>query len=167
MIVDLVRKDERESLLALSVCTGLFTAEEAEGLLGGVLDALASGELPDGHAAVTCRESPTDPAAGWAYFAPDQYAENVWNVWWIGISPDYHGTGAAQTLLSHVEQTALGSGARVVVIETSDQDAMARARRFYAKVGYTERGRIPDFYAEGESKVLFSRSFASATKKYV
>ena len=162
MIVELVRKDEHESLLALAVHTGLFTAEEAESLLGGVLDALASGELPDGHAAVACRESPRGPAAGWAYFAPDQYAENVWNVWWIGISPDHHGTGAAQILLSHVEQTALDSGARVVVIETSDQDAMARARNFYVKVGYTERGRIPDFYAGGESKVLFSRSFASA-----
>lgn len=162
MIVELVREDERTSLLALAVHTGLFTAEDAEGLLGGVLDALASGELPDGHAAVACRERPRGPAAGWAYFAPDQYAENVWNVWWIGTSPDHHCTGAAQILLSHVEQTALDSGARVVVIETSDQDAMARARNFYVKVGYTERGRIPDFYAGGESKVLFSRSFASA-----
>ena len=111
MIVELVREDERTSLLALAVHTGLFTAEDAEGLLGGVLDALASGELPDGHAAVACRERPRGPAAGWAYFAPDQYAENVWNVWWIGTSPDHHGTGVAQILLSHVEQTALESGA--------------------------------------------------------
>jgi ribosomal protein S18 acetylase RimI-like enzyme len=162
MIVEPVRADERESLLGLAVHTGLFTAEDAEGLLGGVLDALAAGELPDGHTAVACRESPKGPAAGWAYFAPDQYAEQVWNVWWIGIGPDRHGTGAAQVLLSHVEQTALASGARVVVIETSDQDPMARARKFYVKVGYTERGRIPDFYAEGESKVLFSKSFGSA-----
>lgn len=162
MIIEPVRNDERGALLSLAVDTGLFSPENAEGLLGGVLDSLAAGELPKGHTAVACRESPGGPAIGWSYFAPDPYAEQVWNVWWIGAGPKHHGTGAGQALLSHIEQAAAASGVRVIVIETSDQGALARARNFYMKAGYAERGRIPDFYAEGEAKVLFSRSLTSA-----
>ncbi len=68
--------------------------------------------------------------------------------------------GVGQALLSYVEQTAAASGARVIVIETSDLPSLARARNFYLKHGYEERGRIPDFYATGESKIIFSRSLA-------
>lgn len=157
-----VRDDERGALLGLAVDTGLFTIEDAESLLGGVLDSLAAGELPEGHAAVACREFTGGSAIGWSYFAPDQYAERVWNVWWIGVSPKHHGTGAGQALLSHIENAAAESKVRVIVIETSDQDTLSRARNFYLKFGYLERGRIPDFYAEGESKVLFSRSVVRA-----
>jgi ribosomal protein S18 acetylase RimI-like enzyme len=66
------------------------------------------------------------------------------------------------TSLSNIERDAAALGARVIVIETSDQEALARARNFYLKRGYEERGRIPDFYAEGDSKVIFSRSLAGA-----
>lgn len=161
MIINPIRNNERDAMLGLAVDTGLFTVKEAEDLLGSVLDSLANAELPEGHTAVVCREHPDGPAIGWSYFAPDQYAEHVWNVWWIGVCPNHHGAGAAQALLSHVERAAAASGARVIIIETSDQTALARARSFYTKLGYAERGRIPDFYATGESKVVFSRSLAS------
>lgn len=162
MIIEPIQERERQALLSLAVSTGLFTPADAEGLLGGVLDSLAAGELPVGHAAIACRESHDGPAVGWSYFAPDPYAEKIWNVWWIGVSPSHHGEGVGQAILSHVEQAAAASGARVIVIETSDQAPLARARKFYLKFGYEERGRIPDFYAEGDSKVIFSRSVAGA-----
>ncbi|MBX9787833.1 MAG: GNAT family N-acetyltransferase [Pirellulales bacterium] len=162
MIITPVQEHEKAALLSLAVSTGLFTPEDAEGLLGGVLDSLAAGELPEGHNAVACRESRDDAANGWSYYAPDPYADKVWNVWWIGVRPDHHGGGAGQALLSHIEQAATASGVRVIVIETSDQALLARARSFYVKLGYEERGRIPDFYADGDSKVIFSRTLAGA-----
>jgi ribosomal protein S18 acetylase RimI-like enzyme len=160
MIITPVAANERSALLELSIATGLFSAEDAEGLLGGILDSLASHELPEGHAAVACRTSADGAAMGWSYFAPDAYAAGVFNVWWIGVDPAQHGTGAGECLLAHVECAAGAAGARVIVIETSDQAPLARARRFYAKRGYAERGRIPDFYARGDAKVIFSRTLA-------
>lgn len=163
MIIGPIQEHEREALLSLAVSTGLFTTEDAEGLLGGVLDSLAAGELPEGHSAVVCRKSHDGPAIGWSYYAPDPYAEKVLNVWWIGVNPSHHGGGVGQALLSNIEQAAEAQGARVIVIETSDQAPLARARNFYLKIGYEERGRIPDFYAKGDSKVIFSRSLEGAT----
>lgn len=158
MFIAPVQIAERQALLDLAVKTGLFTLADADVLLGGVLDSLASGGLPQGHAAVACRAVAEGPILGWSYFAPDPYAEGVYNVWWIGADPAAHGRGVGDALLTHVEDEASNAGARVVVIETSDQPALARARAFYGRNGYTERGRIPDFYARNDAKVIFSRS---------
>lgn len=136
----------------------MFSAEEAEALLGHVLDELAGGRLGDGHLAVECRKTANDPVIGWSYYAPDAYSDKVWNIWWIGVLPECQGSGAGLALLDHVTNEAIRAGARVIVIETSDQAALARARAFYAKHGFEARGMIPDFYATGDAKVIFSRS---------
>jgi ribosomal protein S18 acetylase RimI-like enzyme len=162
MIITPVRNSERQELLDLAVGTGLFSPSDAEGLLGRVLDSLSAHELPEGHAAVACRASEGEKILGWSYFAPDPYAESVFNVWWIGAAPLQHGRGVGSALLSHVEAEARSAGARVVVIETSDQPPMARARAFYVKRGYGERGRIPDFYAVSDTKVIFSRTLVGS-----
>lgn len=161
MLIEPVFEKERDHLLDIAVKTGLFTPSDAEGLLGNVLTQLATGALPEQHAAVACRSHSGGVALGWAYFAPDPYAESVWNLWWIGVLPQHHGSGAAQALLQHVEKVAAEAGARLLIIETSDLEPMARARRFYQKSGYLERGCIPQFYSENESKVIFSRSIAA------
>ena len=157
MLVEPIHHSDRSHLLAVAIDTGLFAANEAELLLGEIIDSLASGTLPEGHEAVCCRFERGLPAVGWSYFAPDQHAENVWNIWWIGVDPGNLGTGAGQHLLRHVEGKIASSGGRLVVIETSAADSLARARRFYQAQGYTECGRVPDFYAIGESKVIFAR----------
>lgn len=66
MIITAIRENERDTLLRLAVDTGLFTQEDAEGLLGGILDGLASGELPESHVAIACRESTDGQAIGWS-----------------------------------------------------------------------------------------------------
>jgi ribosomal protein S18 acetylase RimI-like enzyme len=162
MLLQPAKPNEREELLTIAVRTGLFSREEAEGLLGSVLEELAAERLPEGHATVTCRATPDGPVMGWAYFAPDPYADRVWNLWWIGVLPEHQGTGAGRALLTHAESVATQAGARVLVIETSDLEPMARARRFYLNASYSERGRIPDFYSKGEAKVIFSRSLPGA-----
>lgn len=157
MQIETVNKQDREALLAVAVSTGLFTSEEAEGLLGGVLDGLASGSLPVGHQTAACRLRDGGSLVGWTYFAPDQHAQGVWNLWWIGVNPEHHGVGAGVQLLRHAEKTVTAKGGRLLIIETSDAPALSRARRFYEAQGYRECGRIPDFYAEGESKLVFAR----------
>lgn len=160
MHLDVVRPAERAALLSLAVATGLFTPDHAEELLGGVLTAWDAGALPPGHRVVACRDAGTDTVLGWSYVAPDPYADRIWNLWWIGADPTMHGTGAGAALLADAEHHAASHEGRLLIIETSDGAPMARARAFYAKHGYVERGRIPDFYAEGEAKVIFARRVA-------
>jgi ribosomal protein S18 acetylase RimI-like enzyme len=157
LIIQNVNSKDRSHLLSIACATNLFTPEDAEALLGEVLDGIFSGALSPDHQAICCRVDESGDIVGWSYFAPDQFAEGVWNVWWIGVQPSSHGTGAGKQLLRHVETKIASLGGRIVVIETSDSEEFARARKFYANEGYSECGRVPEFYGEGESKVIFSR----------
>jgi len=149
---------DRDALLELAVATGRFTPPEAEALLGGILDAHATGELGPQHTVWAMYDATHQAPIGWTYFAPDPYSDAVWNLWWIGVHPSHHGTGVARVLLRAIEARVQEAGARVLVIETSDADALMRARCFYEREGYVARGTIPDYYASGEGKVIFSRS---------
>ena len=157
MYIESISSEERDSLLSIAVNTGLFTAQEADSMLGEIIDGLASDALPEGHQAFCCRLGADQAPIGWAYLAPDPYAANIWNLWWIGVSPSEHGTGAGKLLLQHAEGVVAACHGRLLIIETSDTEPLARARRFYQSQGYLECGCIPDFYSEGDGKVIFAR----------
>lgn len=157
MHVEPVSSTDRSTLLAVATHTGLFSAEDAEGLLGGVLDALAAGTLAEGSIAFVSRAAPLASATGWTYLSPDAHAAGVWNLWWLGVDPRAHGTGAATALLRRAETHALERGARLMIIETSSLDSQARARRFYTREGYRAVGQIPEFYGPGDDKIIFCR----------
>lgn len=161
MHVEPVSPTDRGALLAVATRTGLFTAEDAEGLLGGVLDGLAAGALAEGSIAFASRSAPPAPANGWTYLAPDDHAAGVWNLWWLGVDPAAHGTGAATALLRRAETHALARGGRLMIIETSSLDAQARARRFYTREGYAAVGQVPDFYGTGDDKIIFYRRLSA------
>jgi ribosomal protein S18 acetylase RimI-like enzyme len=157
MYVESISSEERDSLLSIAINTGLFTVEEAESMLGGIIDGFGSRDMPEGHQAFCCRLNSVEPPVGWAYLAPDPHASGIWNLWWIGVSPVEHGTGAGKLLLRHAENLVAQCEGRLLIIETSDTEPLTRARRFYESQGYMECGRIPDFYAPGDGKVIFAR----------
>ena len=59
-------------------------------------------------------------------------------------------------LLRDAEDHARAAGGRVLVVETSTQPALDPTRRFYARSGFAGR----DFYAEGDGKVICSKTLA-------
>ena len=147
------------ALVALAADTGIFQPGEAESL-SGVLDELHAGRLGDGHTAAVWVAEPDGPPAGWVYFAPAAMADRVWNLWWIGVAPARQGRGVGGELLRSVENHVRAAGGRLLVIETSSTPAFDPVRRFYAKRGYAECGRVPDFYTDGDDKVTFVKRTA-------
>ncbi len=81
----------------------------------------------------------------------------MWDLWWIGAAPAHHGQGIGDALLRSVESEVSTRGGRILVIETSALPPTARARRFYEKHGYSACGRVPDFYADGDDKVIYAK----------
>lgn len=148
---------DTESLLHVAVATGLFEPADAAALLGQVLADLHAGHLAAGHAVAMWVASAASAPEGWVYFAPDVYAEQVWDLWWIGVTPAAHGRGIGAALLESVEAAVTAARGRLLVIETSALDPLIRARAFYRRHGYDECGRIPDFYAAGDDKVIFAK----------
>lgn len=153
---------DSEVLLGVAVATGLFTPDDAAALLGGVLDDLHAGRLPNGHL-VSVWIDPGGIPRGWMYAAPDVYTDGVWNLWWIGVAPSHHGQGIGTTLLSAAESAATEAQARLLVIETSALEPLAQTRHFYEHRGYTACGLLPDFYGVGDGKVIFAKQMRGAS----
>ena len=149
--------DDTPALIALADETGLFQPGEVDALLLGVLDELHAGHLGEGHLAWVWADEEAGPPAGWVYFAPTEKAHGVWDLWWIGVAPARQGHGIGGDLLRSVEAHVRAAGGRLLVIETSSQTALEPTRRFYAKHGYAECGLVPDFYADGDGKMIYAK----------
>jgi ribosomal protein S18 acetylase RimI-like enzyme len=143
----------------LVVDAGMFTAEEAR-FLPDVLAPIADGRS-DPEAGRCLVDAVTGPGGrrldAVAYYRPEDAADGVWDLTMIGVRPHAQRTGTGRRLLSHVEADVAGRGARILAVRTSGTGQYAGARAFYARCGYRDAARVPDWWADGDDLVLFTR----------
>ena len=140
---------DQSALLHLTVACGLFEPDQTEAL-GEMMGAALAGELPD-HYWIT------DDNEAAAYYAPETFADGVWNLYFIGVLPNLKGRGRGSNLLQYVENDLREKEQRMLIIETSGLEGFTLTRRFYLKHGYEEEARIRDYYQKGEDKVVFRK----------
>jgi len=74
----------------------------------------------------------------------------------IATQPEWRRRGIAESLLIHCLTRAVQNGAARAVLEVRCSNAAARA--LYAKAGFTNAGRRPDYYPEtGEDALIMAR----------
>ena len=98
---------------------------------------------------------------GVIYCTLEPMTKGTWNILLLLVSPKHHGQGYGTALISYVEETLIARNARLIIVETSSLDEFVRARAFYHKCGYTEEGRIRDFYEAGNDKIIFSKKLVT------
>jgi ribosomal protein S18 acetylase RimI-like enzyme len=148
---------DEDSLVALGMSTGLFTPEEADALLRDSLHTVFESSSDSSKHVARVIDGPDDTPAGWTYLSVDADSPHAWELLWIGVRPSAQGTGVAASLLLDAENTARTNGARLLLISTSSTDVTARARAFYVKQGFAQVGRIPNYYGDGDDKILFHK----------
>ncbi len=103
-----------------------------------------------------------DELAGFACWGPTPDTDGTYDLYWLAVDPSLAGSGAGTLLLSEVEQRLRTSDARMVVAETSSRGDYEAARGFYASRGYTEAGRVADFYAKSDDRIIFTKRLEPA-----
>lgn len=76
----------------------------------------------------------------------------------IAVDPASQGRGYGQRLLAFAEAQATERGGRLMLIETSSQDAYASTVRFYERAGYQLAARIPDYYRAGDDQLTYMKA---------
>jgi ribosomal protein S18 acetylase RimI-like enzyme len=82
----------------------------------------------------------------------------TWYIYWICVHPSAQGKGVGRRLQSHIEQLVCDAGGTRLVLETSARADYDRTRRFYGQAGFTEAGKIPDFYKPGDDCVVYFKA---------
>jgi len=147
---------DTDAVMALSEASSLFQPDELADLRG-MLEAYFDGSLgPDHHWVV----DDDDGLASLAYFAPEAFANRVWNLYLIAVDPSRQGEGRGTEMLQYVETELATRGERLLLIETSGLGSFEQTRAFYRKNGYDEEARIRDYYDAGDDKVIFRKTLA-------
>ncbi len=89
------------------------------------------------------------------YCVPEKLTNGTYNLLAIGVSQDTQRNGVATEMMTYIEQQLKQKDGRILIVETSSDDAQIGARKFYEKIGYNQMAVIKDFWNEGEDKIVF------------
>ena len=89
------------------------------------------------------------------YCVPEKFTDGTYNLLAIGVSQDTQRKGIASQMMNYIEQRLKQNDGRILIVETSSDDAQIGARIFYKKIGYAQEAVIKDFWKDGEDKIVF------------
>jgi ribosomal protein S18 acetylase RimI-like enzyme len=89
------------------------------------------------------------------YCVPEKFTDGTYNLLAIGVARDTQRKGIARDMMQYIEHQLKQKDGRILIVETSSDDAQAAARNFYTRLGYLQTAIIPDFWKEGEDKIVF------------
>jgi ribosomal protein S18 acetylase RimI-like enzyme len=153
-MIRLLQPSDVPPLLELTAQTGMFLPHELDALEEVFTDYFAALKDYDHHAWVWEAD---ERLLGFVYYAPAPLTDRTWYLYWIVVAKEYQRQGLGSRLLQDVEADLRRRGARLLLIETSSKPAYAPTRAFYHKHGFTPCATVPDFYADGDSLVIFAR----------
>jgi ribosomal protein S18 acetylase RimI-like enzyme len=151
-------RSDRDGIAAL-IRRGPFRPEEIACALE-LLDAAVS--RTDTYEALLTEDAVTSTPLAYACFGATPMTEATFDLYWIAVAPEHQGRGLGRALLAHLEEQLTRRGARTLRIETSSLEGAGGAARFYARQGFSEVGRIDDFYRMGDHLLTFAKRLAPA-----
>lgn len=96
-----------------------------------------------------------DDLLGYTCFGPIPCTAASFDLYWIVVGGHRLRRGVGTKLLLRSERLMQTMGARKIYAETSSLDRYGPARSFYQAGGYLPVTVLPDFYAPGDSKIIF------------
>ena len=149
-----ITPDDTEALVKLTAETGFFKPMEVDTLREVLDDFHAINHLHQ-HQAHAWEEN--GRILGYAYYAPAAMTDRSWYLYWIAVEKTMQGKGLGGRLLRFVEEDIQKQGGRLLLIETSSTTHYEPTRRFYLKYHYALVATIPDYYADDDGLVVFSK----------
>jgi D-alanine-D-alanine ligase len=155
-IREVVPEDENK-LLGILEATGVFRKDEIEIAQEVIRESLE----PATTYQTFCITGEGERVLGYACWGATPCTVGTFDLYWIAVDPDFQGTGLGKKLMHFVEERVRRQGGRMLLIETSSLPQYEATRNFYLGMGYKQLAVIPDFYREGDDKVIYGKSFLS------
>jgi ribosomal protein S18 acetylase RimI-like enzyme len=82
-----------------------------------------------------------------------------YDLYWIATHREYMNRGIGKYLLQESEKAIFSLGGKGIYVETSSKDQYAPTRAFYEKNQYLLQARFENFYAPGDDKLVYVKTF--------
>lgn len=79
------------------------------------------------------------------------------DLYWIAVDDHWRAHGLGKQLLHKTEEMIRNCGGRHVYAETSSRPQYEPTRRFYENCDYIAEAFLKDFYADADSKIIYSK----------
>jgi len=107
---------------------------------------------------ILCTEGDGGEVPGYICYGKAPLTDAVYDLYWIVVHPVCQNRGIGSFLLRHAETELIHRQTRLLLVETSSLSQYESPRAFYRKHGYRELARVPDYYAPGDHKLIFSKN---------
>jgi GNAT superfamily N-acetyltransferase len=145
---------DRGSIEAIARGTGFFNEAEVAIAVELVDDRLTKGDASEYWFLL---DGPPGDVTGYTCYGPISGTRSSFDLYWIVVRADAQGRGLGRMLLDATNERIRAMGGTRVYAETSSKPLYEPTRRFYESNGFHADAVLPDFYAPGDSKVIYRR----------
>jgi ribosomal protein S18 acetylase RimI-like enzyme len=149
---------DREAVGRMVRSTGFFNPVE-EHIAVELVDAHLSHGIQSGYHFLFCQDE-EGSALGYTCFGPITGTRSSFDLYWIVVDKPYQGHGVGRQLLDQTEDSISAMAGTRVYAETSSQTLYEPTRAFYQHSGYQEEACLKDFYAPGDSKIIYVKALS-------
>ena len=148
------RPTDKERVRQLTEDTGFFSAEEVAIAAELIEERLAKGET-SGYEFLFAEDA--HRLLGYACFGRIPGTKTSFDLYWIVVAAERQRRGIGGALLRRSERLIQAANGQRLYIETSSRPQYAATRSFYLRYGYQQAALLEDFYAPGDSKVIYAK----------
>ena len=98
--------------------------------------------------------------AGYACYGAIPCTDAAWDLYWLVVDRELQGKGLGSLIMSKAENLIMQAGGRRLYVDTSGRSAYMATRHFYEKCGYKIAAQLPDYYSQGDAKVIYCKDLA-------
>jgi acetoin utilization deacetylase AcuC-like enzyme/GNAT superfamily N-acetyltransferase len=150
-----VMEEDVGRVRSLVASTGFFNAAEVDVAVELVTERLTKGVRSGYHFVLAERGS---SLVAYACYGPIFGTQGSFDLYWIAVAPEEQGRGMGAQVYARAEAAMRRAGAKHVYADTSSSDRYAGTRGFYQRLGFEEQARLPDFYAQGDGKIVYVKA---------
>lgn len=148
-----IEAKDRDAVRNLIDGTAVFKPHEVDVAMELIDIALTRPDQDDYHPFVLEEEDGT--VAAYACFGRNPMTKATFDLYWLATRADRMGKGYGRKIVSFVEEEVKKLGGKLLVIETSSKESYGSTREFYIKIGCTLAAQLPDYYDEGDDKLIY------------
>ncbi len=149
-----IRPSDPEAVLQIVRSSGFFSSAEVEVAHELVCDGLANAQSSSYRFLFAQYRK---VVVGYTCYGLIPATAGSYDLYWIAVTDQMRGRGLGKNLLQKTENLIRGVEGRRLYAETSSRDLYLPTRLFYEKCRYLREAVLVDFYAPGDSKIIYSK----------